>query len=194
MKKNTILFILFCLLLVNRPACHLFGQQAIATIPSSRWTYQMTYDEKNNEILMFGGATKDRILGDFWSFKGSAWKKLSDSGPPPRCKTFIVYDQYRNVAVLFGGQTNNDKLLSDTWEWNGKSWKEIQITNPPARNHTMAVYDEKHKEIILFGGFGISGLFSDTWSFDGTSWKLRNNDCPKSVFHIPLFMMKPDKQ
>ncbi|MEP7324022.1 MAG: kelch repeat-containing protein [Saprospiraceae bacterium] len=173
------MFILFCILFVKSPAINIFGQQPIVTIPESRWIHQMTYDEKNNQILLFGGATNDKILGDLWSFNVSGWKKLSDSGPPPRCKTFIVYDKFRHVAVLFGGQTSDDKLLNDTWEWNGKSWKEIQITSPPARNHSMAVYDEKHKEIILFGGFGNSGLLLDTWSFKGESWKLRNNVGPK---------------
>ena len=170
------------------------AQSTNKAIPESRWIHQLTYDEKNSRILLFGGATNGKLLGDLWSLKGSQWKKLSESGPPPRCKSVFVYDPSRNVAVLVGGQTENDKLIDDTWEWNGTNWKQIMVAGPPARNHAMAAYDSKHKETILFGGFGTNGLLNDTWSFDGISWRLKNSGGPQKCLPHLLYYDEQDQK
>jgi hypothetical protein len=156
-------------------------------IPEPRWVPQIAYDDANSQVLLFGGSTKNKVLDDLWALKGNTWEKLSDSGPPPRCKTFLVYDKQRKVALLFGGQDSKYKPMGDTWEWDGTKWEQKMTDAPPARAHSMAAYDEINREIILFGGYGEKGLLRDTWSYDGTTWKLRNADGPQNCLPHGIF-------
>jgi len=150
---------------------------ADAQQPAARFVSALTYDEKDKEVLMFGGAGKDTIFHDLWALKGSTWKKLSDAGPP-RIKFAFAYDAHRNVAVLFGG-SGTQPLHGDTWEWNGNAWREIKIPGPSARNHPMGIYDRKDKNVLIFGGFSNNRLISDTWVYDGKSWILKDTNGPK---------------
>jgi hypothetical protein len=147
--------------------------------PAARFLHQMTYDESNKQVLLYGGTTGNYTLTDLWALNSSGWIKLSDHGPTERIKSAFAYDTDRKKAVLFGGSGPNNKLLDDTWEWDGKEWKEINTKGPLTRNHPMAAYDNKSELIVMFGGVGPSGLLSDTWTFDGNSWKLADNNGPK---------------
>jgi hypothetical protein len=165
----------------------LISFNTVAQKPEARWLQEMTYDEANNQVLMFGGANETGIFSDLWAFKDSVWKKLSDVGPTGSIKSAFAYDANRKCAILFGGSGDGNKPLDETWEWNGKEWKRINIPSPPARSHPMAVYDPENKVIIIFGGVGATGLLYDTWIYDGSSWKQKNADGPKNCLPHGIF-------
>lgn len=146
--------------------------------PEARWTHHLTYDEATEQVLLFGGAHGNKILGDLWSWNGQAWKPLATSGPPARNKGVFVYDASRKRTVLFGGVNQADNNVDDTWEWDGVTWKQLVGKGPVARAHALGAYDAKNKMVVLFGGFGPSGVLSDTWGFDGSAWKKLDNNGP----------------
>ena len=84
----------------------------------------MVYDIKRGRTIVFGGDGDTGVLGDTWSYDGTTWRKLADTGPAPRAMGYIAYDAKRDRIVLFGGRKSYpDGDLNDTWEWDGAMWK-----------------------------------------------------------------------
>lgn len=165
----------------------IFSVTGFTQQPEARWLHEMTYDEANDQVLVFGGAGTNTIFSDLWSFKNGVWKRLSNTGPAGSIKSAFAYDAKRKRAVLFGGSGEGNKPLDETWEWDGKDWKQVNIQGPSARSHPMATYDPTHKIVIVFGGVGATGLLSDTWVYDGTSWKQKDTSGPKNCIPHGIF-------
>ena len=74
-----------------------------------------------------GGGNHEGVLNDLWSWDGTSWKKLADSGPEPRVMGYIAYDKQRDRIVLFGGRRGvpDNSDLADTWEWDGATWRRV---------------------------------------------------------------------
>ncbi len=87
--------------------------------PSARYGHAMAYDSINGVTVLFGGQTEIQfgqgVLGDTWTFDGTAWTELAIAGPSPRSFVKMVYDSARNRIVLFGGW-NGTQMVDDTWE------------------------------------------------------------------------------
>lgn len=163
MSIRVILLLLVC--------CRSYAQPAPTSLPN------VTYDEKRNQIVVYGGSTDDGLVSDFWVLKGLDWKKLSDVGPKSFAPAF-GYDTDRDKVIYFAGY-GDGRQLNDTWEWDGQKWNQIAVQGPPARLHSMGIYDRKNKYFLVFGGYGSSGSLFDTWGYDGKAWKQLNSDGPK---------------
>jgi hypothetical protein len=80
-------------------------------------------------MVLFGGSASSTFFHDTWTWDGSNWAKVSDSGPKER--------YYASAAglggdiVLFGGWDGND--LKDTWVWDGSIWAQKNAPGPSAR-------------------------------------------------------------
>ncbi len=159
--------------------CGVFRNSSGKDIPEPRWAHHMVFDEENKQVLMFGGAHQQKLLGDLWSWNGSSWKLLANSGPAPMCKGVFVYDSHRKAAVLFGCVNAKDERITDTWIWKNKSWEKANGVGPPSRVHALGTFDRNTNLVLMFGGFGDGGPLSDTWAFDGDHWKLLDNQGPK---------------
>jgi hypothetical protein len=99
--------------------------QAHVDGPPPRLSPGVAYDSKRGVVLIFGGATHERVLNDLWSWDGTTWKKLAESGPEPRVMGYLAYDPKRDRVVLFGGRrgVRDNTDLGDTWEWDGATWR-----------------------------------------------------------------------
>jgi hypothetical protein len=76
----------------------------------------VAYDSKRGQVIIFGGVGSDGFLGDTWSWNGSEWRKLAETGPEPRGMGYLAYDQQRDRVVCFGGRKRwPDGDLNDTW-------------------------------------------------------------------------------
>lgn len=87
--------------------------------PPARYGHAMAFDSANEVAVLFGGQSGipfgQGVLGDTWTYDGTAWTQLQISGPSPRSFVKIVYDSARNRIVLFGGW-NGTQMVDDTWE------------------------------------------------------------------------------
>lgn len=143
-------------------------QQTPTVSPPARGVPFMSYDYKNNNVVLFGGG----VLNDTWIWDGlnNTWvQKTPSQSPSARAFGQMSYDPTHQNVVLFGGN-GNGQFLSDTWTWDGDNWTQHVTDNtPPARFGYGLSYDGAH--IILFGGDGIGGVqLRDTWFWDGTDW------------------------
>lgn len=150
-----------------------------ATVPTPRWFCSMSFDERRNKIVMFGGY--DPALGtqidDTWEYDGTNWTRiLTPTRPNRRDSAGIAYDAQRQVVVLFGGYRSGGVLYNDLWEYNGASWT---LRNPvgqkPAARFGMGMtYDRVRRRTVVFGGATSSQQYGDTWEWNGTSWSKMN--------------------
>jgi hypothetical protein len=161
-----------------------WSRKTPAVSPPPRTFSAMTYDEKSDRFILFGGGGENSGLGDTWAYDMSAdtWTNMKPTtSPPSRVYHAMAYEPVSNRIVLFGGvveetadeSTNSERPLGDTWAYdpNGNVWTQLSTsTAPSARGwHSMA-YDAGSRKVILFGGGIKRGQpLGDTWLFDSTT-------------------------
>ena len=162
------------------------GWKAIRTdiVPEPRSGHSMIYDSFQNRLLVFGGKNESgEILNDLWSWNGSIWKKLNESGPMARQSHRMALNTNNGDIFLFGGSNAQSESLNDTWIFSNNKWVEVKSKNtpPPRLQHTMT-YDQERKKMVLFGGFSRNGndkiVYGDTWEWEKSKgWeKINTND------------------
>ncbi len=129
------------------------------TIPAPRAGHLMAYDEKNSQVVMFGGEeqTGAYMLNDTWVWDGTDWKQMfPDNYPTGRRGGQMFFDHETNKIILLGGfyYMGSDKVftpLNDVWEWDGTTWQylttlaeNLKITNPNV------AYNTQQERTILF--------------------------------------------
>lgn len=80
----------------------------------------MAYDSQKQKAILFGGTIYDvKLFNDPWEQDPAGWTQVVDTGPSPRSRHSMVYDENRkkidclegtvvyssNRIVLFGGTT-----------------------------------------------------------------------------------------
>ena len=67
--------------------------------------------------------------GDLWAFDGQKWaKRDAPSGPAPRTRPAVAYDEKNLALVVFGGADASGAPLGDTWTWtNQQGWKRVAL-------------------------------------------------------------------
>jgi hypothetical protein len=151
--------------------------------PLGRKGHAMAYDSQQNRSIMFGGRSLGGVSGilqgDTWSWNGSMWTVVSNTGPSPRADVAVAFDRIRGRLVLFGGFDGSRR--GDTWELSAGTWiPQVFATGPqPRRNHAMA-FDSSSGTVVLFGGEGTNQThLSDTWTWNGTGWTQRSGSAPQ---------------
>jgi hypothetical protein len=141
--------------------------------PSPRLHAAIAFDPDTGTTLLFGGRSGSQILGDTWTWDGTAWTPRAPAGsPPPLESASVAYDDVTHQIVLFGGVTSGGGPSNGTWAWDGTAWKELTPSNSPtARFSASMALDPGTHTLVLFGGFAMPAVpFGDTWTWDGTNW------------------------
>jgi hypothetical protein len=130
----------------------------------------LAFDPTASCIVLFGGASGSKLFADTWTWDGTEWTQLADTGPTARSGHALAYDDERKCVVLFGGR-NASNPLGDTWEWDGTEWTQVQNVGPSARSAHAMAFDATASGVVLFGGADSNGAgLNDTWLWDGTDW------------------------
>jgi len=149
--------------------------------PSWRWTAAYVYDEKANQIVLFGGQTGESgdamLSADTWSWDGHWTLRQPTLSPPAREGAAAASDPIRGNVVLFGGQADvaGSQLLADTWTWDGQTWHLMATKQaPPAEifdRSQLAAFDPKSGQVILVSQSDTTSRWTvDTWGWDGQTW------------------------
>jgi hypothetical protein len=149
--------------------------QVADTGPSARWGLAMSLaaapDASRKLVVLFGGASGSNLFADTWTWDGTEWTQIADTGPTARRAHALAYDSARNRVVLFGGSTAANPAVGDTWEWDGTEWTQVQDVGPSARRAHAMAFDPTASRVVLFGGGNANGAgLGDTWLWDGTDW------------------------
>lgn len=153
-----------------------WAHKRMLTSPLNRFAPAMTYDSKNDVIVLFGGITGGKEQNDTWIFNmtQSIWELIPRQNPVPPAGIYsMVYDSSTSYIVAFGGNGLIGKR-NETWTYtvSNNTWtNRTAIMSPPSRSSSSMVYDSYAHEVVLFGGDGLAGPLSDTWVYDMSSWK-----------------------
>ncbi len=139
----------------------------------------ITYDSRNDCVLLFGGFQGGIRSNQLWKFNVTTanWKLISTTNSPTgRYGVGFVFNLENNQTYLFGGRefTIKSEFYKLTAELD--SWELVQTENTPYHRywHSM-VYANTTNEIIVFGGqsgIGDREMLEDTWiySFARENW------------------------
>lgn len=139
----------------------------------------MAYDGTN--VIMFGGKGESEtvgLLGDTWSWNGTAWSSVSGTAPFARYGHKMAY-LAGTGAIMFGG-SNVLNYLNETWQYVSGVWTQLApASSPPARiGHAMAGGGGM---VVMFGGQNSNQCLNDTYNFNGTTWTKNTSPTTPSV-------------
>ncbi len=144
------------------------------TSPPDRAGAAMAYDAARGKVVLYGGlrqfsSTPSIRYTDTWEFD-TAWRKITDAGPPHRTYASMAYDEARKRVVLHGGY-DGATVYGDTWEWDGTSWTQASVTGPgAARKGDVIAYHPVERKVFSFGGG------PEWWSSDDHPAPLLSNE------------------
>ncbi|QJD87447.1 S-layer homology domain-containing protein [Cohnella herbarum] len=134
--------------------------------PITSWRTSMAYDEKNDEVVLFGGYTLDSppLSNKTWIWDGMKWNLRSPAAsPPPRVFASMVYDSNIEKVILVGGEATYVPK-DDVWFWDGADWTEQPEANIPELSLSNMVFDSRKGQSVLFSGYNDIYLFETTWT------------------------------
>jgi len=152
-----------------------------AATPTACQGYLLVYDQKNNQLVRFGGEVYPYTLyAETWvyDFATANWsQKTPAHSPSARSGCAGFWDATNEVVVLFGGRDGNWTNANDLWTWDGTDWTQ-QIAdgaggNPSTRSYTVLASHSSLDYAILYGGWCGNDPPSPPYEVDET-WRL---DC-----------------
>jgi hypothetical protein len=94
----------------------LWSQPNFIPSPPGRWNSELVYDDRHQQVVLFGGFKDKDIFGDTWVYNGQGWQQLVTTvQPPSRNGHNLFYDQTRGTVLLFSG-LNGSTFYNDMWE------------------------------------------------------------------------------
>lgn len=144
--------------------------------PDARHAASMVFDEKAENVIMFGGQGNNKLFDETWIWDGNekTWQELQGlTSPEKRQGAAMAYDPVTQKVLLFGGEGQSG-VLGDTWLWDGiaAKWEPVTGLSPSSRGGAQLAFDGE--QLVLFGGYTGSGNsktpLGDTWLWDGTGW------------------------
>ena len=129
--------------------------------------------------MLFGGGIGGFFgtgMGDTWEWDGLGWTLRSSTGPEPRVRHSMIYDESRGTVQVYGG---NDAGVSfdELWEWDGSIW----LSPFPAGPLLVESYMVRDTErgVTVVHGTPTSGSLWETWEWDGSTWSMKSQLGPR---------------
>ena len=138
--------------------------------PNGRSQAMMAFDEKRNEVVLFGGITNCcGVSGETWIWNGITWtQRFPAHSPAPLPEGAATYDPIREKVLLLEGYLS---YKTRVWTWDGVDWTlPAQPTAPEYRTRFSWAFDRARGLAVLFGGKGPT-LSNQTWTWDGSTWR-----------------------
>ncbi len=196
----------------GRPPSLVVSHTGDPGVPAPRTDASSAYDEANGTIVMFGGADRQGVLGETWTWDGRTWRRQHPTHvPPAREGALMAFDPAGKKIILLGGLTcpppaPEDIIgcdyvatathLSDTWSWDGADWSEIPTAHAPDVPYFLPEAaglgtDRATGQVILLTWVKSvpASETAATWSFRDDDWhELRPKHEPRNMeFAGPAF-------
>ena len=150
----------------------------------------LAYDPSSQAMLLLNcvDQTDPGSVEQVWSWDGSAWSLLADSGPPATVVTGVAYDPERRTAVRYGGlPLDSNDCSTETWEWSAAGWAGKDVDPPTVCDHMFMVHEATRQRSLLFGGGDDAGnLITETWAWDGETWQQLASQGPSGACPLRL--------
>ncbi len=169
----------------------------LAAQPPKRAHHALIYDPVAERVLLAGGSSPRAggeccdMFNDLWSFDGSRWTELGESGIRVS-GVGLAFDTRRNRLFSFGGYSPGapgGPSIGDVRVLENNAWRTIGA-HPELRTAEPGfVYDSRRDRFVAFGGSGAQrSVNGDTWEYDGTTWtKLDIAGPPARLGHAMVY-------
>ena len=167
-------------------------QSAPPTTPASErelrlgQTFGLVYDPEIERVVLVNGAQESGPAKptELWTWDGTAWGLLDDSGPEARSYGSVARDPERGVVIVHGGMSSSGVRFDETLEWDGETWTTAAAGDegPGDREGAGLAWDPATNRMLLFGGASNEELPPETWSWSGTDWTQVADSGPRSRF------------
>jgi hypothetical protein len=161
---------------VYDPAANTWEQRFPPVSPPARHGHKLAYDAGSDRVVLFGGDTGERWLGDTWAYDSDAntWTEVpTGEGPWPVAQQAMAYDPVADRVVLWGGAEREE---SEVWAFDleAATWSLTTPTPAPAAAWDACLaWDAASQRLLLTGG---EGLTTVQVSEAGTSTEIRPRD------------------
>ena len=139
------------------------------TIPPARANHKMTYDSRQQKVLLFGGQENQDFSASTWEWNGTRWSDVTPQPTNPDISAGfgMTYDPIRQRTIVLHQAT--------TWEWDGSGWRDVTPSsgNPGTRHSPQMTFDHFLGQPLMFGGSDPAGSgtnYTDTWRWSSTAW------------------------
>lgn len=150
-------------------------------LPAARGYSRLVYDERADQVLMFGGfktMAMNADLWDIWSLDSRTftWRldRQEDAFSLPYNYDCLALDAQSQKVIVYtiewddAGQATG---VVQTWAYDIATATWVQMApavQPPARWGSRMVYDSKADRLLLFGGTDAVTFvtLADTWAYD----------------------------
>ncbi len=144
--------------------------QVAAAGPEARSGAAISYDSSDHDAVLFGGETTPAdantaaLIGDTWTWNGSAWKQAAPKSSPAARDWAGMGDDLAAQGVVLAAGSGANGALDDTWLWNGTDWTRPPTSGTPsARAGAATAYATTDDQLVIFGGIGPGGtVLGDT--------------------------------
>jgi hypothetical protein len=151
-------------------------------LPPARDGHAAAFDGANNRMLVFGGWSADRPLGDLWVLDltpgHEAWQQLRPPGNGPGAAAWVMAARGgcpgTEVIYLFGGY-NRTTSTNEVWEIGltpgAETWRRLEVSGarPRQRDSGVLGFDAQALRLVVFSGWdGPGTLLRDSWALSLT--------------------------
>lgn len=173
--------------------------------PPPRIGHSMVYDEKNHDVMLFGG----KVLADIdtfgnpvwrndnttWVYDASSnnWTRVDPSSNPPSSRAFhtLLYLNSTGEVLLFGGI--GDSRSNETWLYNvtTREWTELTPTGSPSKRDSHQMVMIGPDMAMLYGGDDF--MPSELWNRTSGRKPIRMASVPMNPTAYPEFSPAVDQ-
>jgi N-acetylneuraminic acid mutarotase len=138
-----------------------------------RYEHSCLYDNRENNIYIFGGSSEHCTYDDILKFDlvSKKCESVKIKNNPPSARTIHTGVIFKNQLVIFGGGANNKTPVEDRnvniYDPLANKWVSLNIQNNKLntrQGHIMINYNDK--SIYLHGGMDENGMYDDLWNLD----------------------------
>lgn len=160
---------------------------------AERFAHGAVWDDKHNNMLLFGGEGRQGqafiFFNDVWTYSPDKdkWQEVevkSKEQPSKRAYHACAWDGKRHQLWCFGGSGANFQGLDDLWSFDPDKleWKKHEPAGPRPKGRLSATlqYYPKDDTLILFAGlngFGKAVPVRDLWVYDIKANKWTEKKC-----------------
>jgi hypothetical protein len=148
--------------------------------PAPRSGASLAFDQKQNRLVLFGGAAGQTRFDDTWTWDGSSWTRADVAvRPPARSGAAAAYEPLSGVVIHGGSRAGNAPrpAAADTWLWDGKSWRLLAEDGPRSDFGVALAYEQTSSSLIAYAQ-GAPPSAGETWRLTGARWQLVDSASP----------------
>lgn len=120
--------------------------------PPARSYPGMAYDTSAQDVVMFGGWSGSKALGDTWTYHAGVWRDVTPAiSPSARLFPLLADDPTDGGVLLTGGEPNGGAQLNETWSYSAGRWNESSARLPSSAGWFEGTVGSANSSVLGFG-------------------------------------------